>query len=84
VNRLPGQSIVSISPRSDDSDHIAFSRFVSSCNFAFDFFKSRVSEMLISRQVSSLTMDDLDDFGTINGCDLFTSLHFVNPHNSAL
>jgi hypothetical protein len=84
ANRLPGQSTVSISYRFDDSDHIAISRFVSSCNFAFDFFKSGVNEMLISHHVSSLTMDDLDDFGTINGCDLFASSHFVNPHNSAL
>jgi len=61
---LPGQLTVQISTWSDGSDQITSLQFVSSYDSAFDFSMSRVSEMLISRHVSSW-MDDYDDFGTL-------------------
>jgi hypothetical protein len=76
--------MVQISPFINGLDHVGISCFVSSHDSTFDSFESRVSEILISRHVSSLKIDGLNDFRKINGCDPFMNSHFTNPHNSAL
>jgi hypothetical protein len=73
--------MVQISPLINDSDHVAILRFVISRDSTFDSFESQVSETMISRNVSPLTMDGFDDFKL---CKSDSPVHFQIFHFSSI